>query len=664
MIPSVNHAAVLWSQDFTSGTSGFYTTYGMTRNAGSTYACALGNDVYYTSASFAYITTNTINVPQGRGIRLTFDSRRKNLSAGSITVYYLVTGACSWDRLNPNNNGWVQWGTITPNTSVASPGGCTNQTLQLESHVCGGQNIAVLMYFGSASSTNWIAIDNLIVDDLGPTTVAVPNISGATTYTENITGNRWYGPVSTGNYSTTGIQVPYHSYRSASSAYTYLWTGGSGGTANHSGNGLDYFAAFYTGFEFCNSSGAAQMITKELNTSACANPEIKYAYRAKYPCSAGNYDYTFDERYSLYAPELYASVGQGYTWVQRPVNSYFPDGLWHFACYSLPSAANIKVKFERGGSCTSPVEGIDHIKVLCRDCSISALTGGTISGESSPVPGTDYTYTITPTVGATYYKWMIRAIDRDPPVLIEAACPNGVNPCIVSGQGTTSVTINFGTLGEDYRVICIPYDANPGTLAAPSDACYAALSLFPTSPPLPVELMYFKAEQSGDGVELQWATESETDNDYFMVQQSADGQLFSDLALVDAAGNSNQTLSYSYSITRLIPGKSYFRLKQVDFNGAVNYSGMIAVENESPQESIGFSFSGACLIISSGMDVLYPLSMQVYDVMGRCVYAADGITIAAGSAWTSPDLNLPQGLCYIRLRGIGVDISKALLFRH
>lgn len=652
-------AATLWSQDFSVGATGFYATSGMTRNAGSTYSCAFGNYIYYTSSSNAYIETNTINVPQGRGIRLSFDSRRVNASAGTIQVYYLVTGACSWDRLNPNNNGWVLWGTITPATSAGSATGCSNQLLQLESHVCGGQNIAVLMYFTSATSTNWISIDNLVVDDAGPTSVGVPLITGATTYTENITGDKWYGPVTTGfNYATTGITIPYHSYRSASSAYTYLWTGGSGGTANHSGSGADYYAAFYTGFEFCNAAGSSQIITKELNTASCANPEIKFAYKAKYPCTAGNYNYTFDESYDLYAPELFTSTGQGYNWVQQSVNYYFPDGLWHFACYSVPSANNLKVKLARGGSCSSPAEGVDHIKVLCRNCTISALTAGTITGESAPLPSTDYAYSITATAGATYYKWMVRAIDRTPPVMIEAACPNGNDPCIVSGQGTQNVVINFGSLGEDYRVICIPYDAAPGTLAAPSDACYAALAYFPTSPPLPITLNFFKIVQIEEGVQLQWQTLTETNNDYFSVEHSLDAENFTELGRIQGAGNSNKELNYHFDVAQLNAGRNYFRLTQVDFDGASSHSEIISVINESPEESIVITTAGGQLVVQTGEDIIYPLTLQMFDALGRLVFQTENILMGGGGSQRYDLPNMNHGLYFVRINGIGVNIKQ------
>lgn len=648
-------AAVLWSQDFTSGTSGFYTTSGMTRNAGATYACALGNYVYYTSSTYAYVETNTISVPQGKGIQFSFDSRRVNSSAGTVQIYYLITGACSWDRLNPNNNGWVLWGTITPNTSSGSSTGCTSNTLNLESYICGGQNIAVLIHFPSASSSNWIAVDNLSVSDAGPQSVAVPNITGATTYTEDFTQNKWYGPVTTGNFSTTGITIPYHSYRSSSTAYTYLWSGGCNGTANHSGNALDYYAAFYTGFEFCNASGSSQVITKELNTSACAAAEVRFAYKAKYPCTAGNYDYTFDEDYDLYAPKLFTSTGQGYTWTQQAVNYYFPDGLWHFASYAVPSAANIKIRLTRGGSCTSPVEGIDNIKVFCRDCSISSLTAGTISGESNPSANTDYTYTITPTTGATYYKWMVRAIDRDPPVMIDAPCPNGTDPCIVSGQGTTSCTINFGSLtgSENFRVVCIPYDGNPGTAASPSDACYAKLSLFPATV-LPLEWGSFSITDQGSKLLLRWSTLSETNTSHFTVERAREDENFVSLGTIPAAGYSNESRNYEY--TDNLPGNGifYYRIRQSDFNGAFSFSRVLSVISENPNMGISMKMTTeGTLNIESDYNISSSLTLSLFNNIGQKCLEFNIPALQEGIN----EILLPEtgnGLFLFELRGNGI----------
>jgi hypothetical protein len=658
-IVSINsYAAVLWSQDFTSGATGFYTTSGMTRNAGNLYSCVFADYVYYTSSTNAYVMTNTINVPQGRGITFTFDSKRNNTTAGTIQIYYLITGACSWDHVNPKNNGWVLWGTITPNASALQPGGCTTQSLSLESFVCGGQNIAILMYFPNASSTNRISIDNMRVEDTGPTSSPVPNITGATTYTENFTTNRWYGPVNSGDHTTTGVRVPYRSYRSASSAYAYLWNNGAAGTGNHTGVWSDYYVAFYTGFEFCNSSGSSQIITKELNTASCAAAQLKYAWKAKYPCTAGDFSYTWDESYHLNSPYVHVSTGQGYTWVELPVNEYFPDGLWHYAAYQLPSASNIKIKFSRGGSCSNPAEGIDEIKVLCRNCAISTLSGGTITGPAEQIPNTDYDFTITPTPGATYYKWMIRAIDDSPPLVYSNPCPDGGNPCIVSGQGTTTVTVNFGSTPANYRVMCIPFDANPGTLTLPSDACYAKISIHNVA--LPVELTYFIMEDLNGTPLLKWQTASETNNDRFEIHKSNDGIDFSYLGTVKGAGNSNNPIEYQFHHTSPPAGITYYKLLQFDYNGNQEALGVLSFINEHPLAEVSIYVSDNQLYINFGQFADGRYLAEIFDLNGKIIYSFSIEDAYAFSGSTYYPENISKGIYAVKLSHSSGDyiISK------
>jgi hypothetical protein len=645
----------LWSQDFTTTSYDMGSNSSFTRNAGGSYACTLGDYVFYTSSSNARFQTNTFSVPQNKGVKLTFDSYRTSSSAGNIKIYYNITGYCSFDYSNPNNNGWVKWGEITPNTGTGT-GNCTTQSMSLESFICGGQDMSVCLWCPNASNTYRISIDNIDITDGGPTTVPTPVIVGATQYTENFTTDRWYGPVSDSWYSATGVVMPYKSRKSASDCYVYLWNNGANGMGNHTGTWSDYYAGFYTGFDFCGTTGGSQMITKELNTSTCASAQVKYAWKSLYPCGGGaNYDYTFDEDYTMYAPDLYTSTGQGYTWVQQGVNYYFPDGLWHYASYSVPSAANIKVRFERGGFCTNPVEGVDEIKVFCRDCSISALSGGTITGESNPLPSTDYTYNITPTAGATYYKWMVRAIDRTPTEVIEAACPNGNDPCIVSGQGTTSCTINFGTTNENFRVMCIPFDANPGSLAFPSDACYAEISLFPTSP-LPVEWGYFKIKSQNDDVLLEWQTLSETNCDRFEVEKSTDEINFHTTHTTPGAGNTSSPQYYSWLDDELMSGTTYYRIKQIDFNGDYSYSQILSVISENPEQGIEINtvFNNS-LHISTMLDILYPLQIDIYDMQGRIVKTVSNFKLSAGGSTDISTSDMNDGIYLLRIYGIGVD---------
>ena len=88
---------------------------------------------------------------------------------------------------------------------------------------------------------------------------------------------------------------------------------------------------------------------------------------------------------------------------------------------------------------------------------------------------------------------------------------------------------------------------------------------------LPIELLDFDATYNGRSVDVKWATATEIDNDYFIVERSEDGTNFSKIAIVQSKalnGRSESTLNYSLNDPDIKAGIYYYRLKQVDFNDA------------------------------------------------------------------------------------------------
>lgn len=88
----------------------------------------------------------------------------------------------------------------------------------------------------------------------------------------------------------------------------------------------------------------------------------------------------------------------------------------------------------------------------------------------------------------------------------------------------------------------------------------------------PVELTAFTARPKGRAVQLNWATATESNNDYFSIEHSADGRQFDELGRVDGAGNSLKPKQYSFVHSSPEKGLNYYRLKQYDFDGAFEYS--------------------------------------------------------------------------------------------
>ncbi|HRH67931.1 MAG TPA: T9SS type A sorting domain-containing protein [Flavobacteriales bacterium] len=98
--------------------------------------------------------------------------------------------------------------------------------------------------------------------------------------------------------------------------------------------------------------------------------------------------------------------------------------------------------------------------------------------------------------------------------------------------------------------------------------------------PLPIELISFEGRTIDTVNELTWATASERNNDHFEVQRSVDGSRFEPIGEVPGAGDSQQVIHYALTDTDPINGLNYYRLKQVDRDGAAVHSQIIVLNNE------------------------------------------------------------------------------------
>ncbi len=136
--------------------------------------------------------------------------------------------------------------------------------------------------------------------------------------------------------------------------------------------------------------------------------------------------------------------------------------------------------------------------------------------------------------------------------------------------GTVSGTLAGGTITSN--AVNYPVGSYLVTLA----------SIDVIATPLPVKLLYFDALSKDGQVQLKWATGQEVNNDYFQVERSADGQAFLPLSNpVPGVGTTEELQRYELMDESPLPGLSYYRLKQVDFDGRFEYSDVLSVQMET-----------------------------------------------------------------------------------
>ena len=161
-----------------------------------------------------------------------------------------------------------------------------------------------------------------------------------------------------------------------------------------------------------------------------------------------------------------------------------------------------------------------------------------------------------------------------------AIATNGVGDIFTTGF-TVSGTAGSPTCGTPTNSglpLCDPgggayYDA---TYNGGSNDIF--LVKFNTSVQLPVDLLTFRAEPTENKyVTTTWNTTSETNNDYFLVERSYDLQNWEYAGKLKGAGNASVQHTYSLLDKQPYQGTSYYRLKQVDFNGDNEYYGPVPV---------------------------------------------------------------------------------------
>jgi hypothetical protein len=150
-----------------------------------------------------------------------------------------------------------------------------------------------------------------------------------------------------------------------------------------------------------------------------------------------------------------------------------------------------------------------------------------------------------------------------------------------------------------------------------------------TASPLPIQLISFTARLQTSVVDLNWTTMSETNNDYFTIEKSNDGIIYSLVGIQKGAGNSSEDQHYAMIDPKPFDGTSYYRLKQTDFNGNSKTFNPVAInkKNTGSFEVFPNPSDGQNLFVKlSGNIANKEVLVVVYDMQGKEAYSKISVT--------------------------------------
>ena len=183
-----------------------------------------------------------------------------------------------------------------------------------------------------------------------------------------------------------------------------------------------------------------------------------------------------------------------------------------------------------------------------------------------------------------------------------------------------------------------------------SNNYYTIGTINTTASPLPIELVDFKCNLiDHKNIELKWITASESNSQYFSVERSANGIDYETVGYVNAAGNSLNTIYYSYTDKNALNDISYYRLKSVDFDGSYKYSDICSVVNQTGELSISVypnPTNNSVTVDFKNADNVRSTDFSIMDVTGKRMTVS---AIQLNNKYILDLSSLQSGLYFIEL---------------
>ncbi len=138
---------------------------------------------------------------------------------------------------------------------------------------------------------------------------------------------------------------------------------------------------------------------------------------------------------------------------------------------------------------------------------------------------------------------------------------------------------------------------------------------------IPVEMTLFEGSYEDGAVNLTWVTATETNNFGFEVERRSGSSNYEKIGFVSGNGTTTNRVTFNFVDKNLLADKYYYRLKQIDLDGTIEYSNEIMVEINTlekfqlfqnypnpfnPSTTLSFAISQPSFV-----------SLKIFDVLGN-----------------------------------------------
>ncbi len=400
--------------------------------------------------------------------------------------------------------------------------------------------------------------------------------------------------------------------------------------------------------------------------------------------------------FSIYNDAVYTgSPGGAHQANDYVIYSGTCGSLTQVACYTIGGNSTQLVSGLTAGQTyyimITPPNGYDSytaVSACVTSTTPYAPPGNTCAGAVSLTTNTTYTYTnANATVSGpicsgsvennTWYQWCAPStwpVGQQAFISVNSQVCNSTQglqlsvwntggTCPTSAANPTVVCQNPGSLTQYYyqwtavanQCYYITIDGFAGT------ACRFNLTVGSVIV-LPVELLAFDAAARGNFVDVTWTTATEHNNDYFTVERSDNGEIFSAIGTVKGSGTTTIAHNYGFADKEPLSGLSYYRLRQTDFDGTQSVSATVAVKMSRNQEVNIFpnpfkeEFSVSIHALNSD-GLLTTISVE--DMSGKVIEVKNIATSRASATYQFSNANWNKGVYILKVHNEnGTEVYK------
>ncbi|MBC3538620.1 T9SS type A sorting domain-containing protein [Rufibacter sp. H-1] len=399
----------------------------------------------------------------------------------------------------------------------------------------------------------------------------------------------------------------------------------------------------------CEAGEAVIAVTPKPNCSPCAKPNLDVE-APTVVCASGDKIYKFAVenrdpsgrmKYDFFLPEEFQVVSQGYGYVNIKVNNAKPDSTLFVTviavnannCGAEAVCLPVQVEDCPTGPCTKPTVSLEAPASICNLANEpTTITVGQVQA------GVTYTFdlpegflVLEESNGSVTFVAVLEEAQLEQPYTVRVTATNDCGSAVAEQQ-------------------IFVEDCGNGN-------------------PLPVTLTRFGGVSRNGGVELTWSTASEINNDRFEIERSANGKDFSKVGEVKGNGNSATLNNYAFTDHAAAAGTVYYRLRQVDFDGAFEYSKVISVSHATgavAQAAINVypnPVTNGRVAVRFQEQVSGGATIRLSDMSGRVLHTQELSSVNSEVDMNLSGMNIRAGIYLLSVTANGRSTTQRIVVR-